>query len=145
MLRKQLKQDSHFLVKYVCDDNLQIRTRSFFKTDSKIDIMGLYEVQWGRSDDVDSALVIASGDYDSIRALYQEYQCVFTPECSYTEFFDLMLIFKISSGILTPIFFAMLDIQKGEHYCFVAPYLHFWCHFKYSCLYVVLHCKHLFV
>ena len=34
--------------------------------------MGLYEVQWGRSNDVDTALVIASGDYESIRALYQE-------------------------------------------------------------------------
>ena len=102
MLQRQLKQDSHFL--YVCDDNLQIRTRLFFKTDSKIDVMGLYEVQWGRSDDVDTALVIASGDYESIHALYQEH-----------EVFDITankLIWCKFNSIDSKILSGIVDINK---------------------------------
>ena len=83
MLRQQLKQDSHYLVKYLCDDNIQIRTRSFFKTDSIIHVSEHYEVKWGtRETDVDTAVVLASGDYDTMRAKYNEETYNFDNECS---------------------------------------------------------------
>ncbi|XP_062574194.1 uncharacterized protein LOC134236032 [Saccostrea cucullata] len=63
MARRLLQcDDTHFIVRYLCDDNLQVKTRMFFKCDSDSVTVGEeYDVQWGRPKEVDRAVVIHSG------------------------------------------------------------------------------------
>ncbi|XP_062600089.1 uncharacterized protein LOC134261694 [Saccostrea cucullata] len=62
MARRLQRDDTHFIVRYLCDDNLQVRTHMFFKCDSASVTLGEeYDVQWGRPKEVDRAVVIHSG------------------------------------------------------------------------------------
>ena len=36
MVRRYTKQDSHYLVRYECDNNFQIRTAGFFQEDEEV-------------------------------------------------------------------------------------------------------------
>ncbi|XP_062592664.1 uncharacterized protein LOC134254135 [Saccostrea cucullata] len=69
MARRLQRDDTHFIVRYLCDDNLQVRTRMFFKCDSDSVTLGEeYDVQWGRPKEVDRAVVIHSGSELEMRS-----------------------------------------------------------------------------
>ena len=36
--RSGVREDTHFLVRYLCDDNLQVRSRAYFRCDSDVSI-----------------------------------------------------------------------------------------------------------
>ena len=58
--RSGVCEDTHFLVRYLCDDNLQVRSRAYFRCDSDVSISvgDEYDVQWGRPKDVELAVVL---------------------------------------------------------------------------------------
>lgn len=66
--RLSVREDTHYVVKYLCDCNIQIRSRVFFKTDSTILVGKEYDVQWGRPKDVDRAVVLHSGSEADMRS-----------------------------------------------------------------------------
>ena len=81
--------------------------------------------------------------YDS-RLVYPELQIIFEPNAYLPPSFDLMLIFKISTGIFTQCIFR--NAEKRKELLFWSPVSAFWCRFKYSfgstlLLLVVLYCK----
>lgn len=70
--RLSVREDTHYVVKYLCDCNIQIRSRVFFKTDSPILVGKEYDVQWGRPKDVDRAVVLHSGSEADMRSKKKE-------------------------------------------------------------------------
>nr|XP_011452605.2 uncharacterized protein LOC105345930 [Crassostrea gigas] len=72
--RLSVLEDSHFLVRYVCDDNLQVLSRVFFKTQSDLNIQcgNEYDVEWGRPKEVDRAVVLHAGCEQDMRAKLRE-------------------------------------------------------------------------
>ncbi|XP_055999197.1 uncharacterized protein LOC125646050 [Ostrea edulis] len=60
---RTMRLDSHFIVRYLCDDDMQVRSRAYFKcdADSVISDGETYSVQWGRPKEVNEAIVLHSG------------------------------------------------------------------------------------
>lgn len=69
--RLSVRENTHYVVKYLCDCNIQIRSRVFFKTDSPILVGKEYDVQWGRPKDVDRT-VLHSGSEADMRSKKKE-------------------------------------------------------------------------
>jgi hypothetical protein len=71
---RTVQRDSHYLVRYLCDRNLQVRSRAHFKCkrDSAISTGNTYKVQWGRVKEVDEAIVLHSGTEQEMRQKYLE-------------------------------------------------------------------------
>ncbi|XP_061170870.1 uncharacterized protein LOC133180340 [Saccostrea echinata] len=69
MARRLKRLDTHFIVRYLCDDELQVRNRVSFKCDGDSTIsVGLeYDVQWGKPKEVDRAVVLFSGTEQQMR------------------------------------------------------------------------------
>lgn len=70
--RLSVREDTHYVVKYLCDCNIKIRSRVFFKTDSSILVGKEYDVQWGRPKNVDLAVVLHSGSEADMRSKKKE-------------------------------------------------------------------------
>jgi hypothetical protein len=71
---RTVRVDSHYIVRYLCDDNLQVRSRRYFKCDehSSISDGNIYKVQWGRAKEVDEAIVLHSGTELEMRQKYND-------------------------------------------------------------------------
>ncbi|KAK3107875.1 hypothetical protein FSP39_024152 [Pinctada imbricata] len=72
-LRSKTREDSHFLVKFVIDSSLLVRSRSLIKTRERVAIGSTYPVQWGNAGDVDDAVVLSSGEYIDLRRELEHY------------------------------------------------------------------------
>ncbi|XP_052719442.1 mucin-2-like [Crassostrea angulata] len=72
--RSSVREDRHFLVRYLCDDNFQVRSRAYFRCESDITITvgEEYDVQWGRAKEVDRAVVLDSGSDQELRVKMRE-------------------------------------------------------------------------
>lgn len=72
--RSSVREDRHFLARYLCDDNFQVRSRAYFRCDSDISITvgEEYDVQWGRAKEVDRAVVLDSGSDQELRVKMKE-------------------------------------------------------------------------
>lgn len=79
--RSGVLEDTHFLVRYLCDDNLQVRSRAYFRCDSDVSISvgDEYDVQWGRPKDVDLAVVLFCGSEQEVRKRMQEMESLSEP------------------------------------------------------------------
>ncbi|XP_061185032.1 uncharacterized protein LOC133193061 [Saccostrea echinata] len=79
--RSGVREDKHFLVKYLCDDNFQVRSRAYFKCDSDIVISvgEEYDVQWGRPKEVDLAVVLGTGSEQELRVRMREMESLTEP------------------------------------------------------------------
>lgn len=79
--RSGVCEDTHFLVRYLCDDNLQVRSRAYFRCDSDVSISvgDEYDVQWGRPKDVDLAVVLFCGSEQEVRKRMQEMESLSEP------------------------------------------------------------------
>uniref|UniRef100_K1QE59 Uncharacterized protein n=1 Tax=Magallana gigas TaxID=29159 RepID=K1QE59_MAGGI len=73
--RLSLREDSHFLVRYVCDENL-LSAKPCVLQDSKSDLNiqcgNEYDVQWGRPKEVDRAVVLHAGCEQDMRVKLRE-------------------------------------------------------------------------
>ncbi|XP_076079768.1 uncharacterized protein LOC143049888 isoform X1 [Mytilus galloprovincialis] len=74
------KAPTHYLVKYIACNTYQVRSRSFFKSDDKIQHMVLYEVQYGNRKQIGTALVIGSGTENEMMLQKNERECQTSPE-----------------------------------------------------------------
>ncbi|XP_076110930.1 uncharacterized protein LOC143079465 isoform X2 [Mytilus galloprovincialis] len=74
------KAPTHYLVKYIACNTYQVRSRSFFKSDDKIQHMVLYEVQYGNRKQISTALVIGSGTENEMVLQKNERECQTSPE-----------------------------------------------------------------
>ena len=81
--RSGVREDTHFLVRYLCDDNLQVRSCAYFRCDSDVSISvgDEYDVQWGRPKDVDLAVVLCCGSEQELRKRMQEMESLTEPLC----------------------------------------------------------------
>ncbi|XP_065939450.1 putative uncharacterized protein DDB_G0290521 [Magallana gigas] len=72
--RSSVREDRHFLVRYLCDDNFQVRSCAYFRRESDITITVSeeYDVQWGRAKEVDRAVVLDSGSDQELRVKMRE-------------------------------------------------------------------------
>ena len=71
--RSGVCEDTHFLMRYLCDDNLQVRS------DVSISVGDEYDVQWGRPKDVDLAVVLFCGSEQEVRKRMQEMESLSEP------------------------------------------------------------------
>ena len=71
-LARQNRDASHYVVRYTCDDSIQLRQRSHIKFDGCVRVGDTYPTQWGALCDIDDALVLHSGDYTTMRQLEQQ-------------------------------------------------------------------------
>ncbi|XP_061192786.1 uncharacterized protein LOC133200997 [Saccostrea echinata] len=79
--RSGVCEDKHFLVKYLCDDNFQVRSRAYFICDSDIVISvgEEYDVQWGLPKEVDRAIVLGTRSEQELRVKMREMESLTEP------------------------------------------------------------------
>ena len=61
------REDSHYVVRYISDRSVQLRQRSYVKTDGAIVVGSTYPTQWGAAKDVEDAVILHAGGYGDMR------------------------------------------------------------------------------
>ena len=61
------REESHYVVRYVSDRSIQLRQRSYIKTDGAIVVGSTYPTQWGGARDVEDAVILHTGSYSDMR------------------------------------------------------------------------------
>ena len=61
------REESHYVVRYISDSSIQLRQRSYIKTDGAIVVGSTYPTQWGAAKDVEDAVILHAGGYGDMR------------------------------------------------------------------------------